>query len=52
MKEKKKKYTVTFEEEPYIKIKQYCEDNALKIGGFIEKTVLNYIENEQTNHKN
>ena len=43
MKEKKKKYTVTFEEDSYIKIKEYCEINTLKIGGFIEKTILTYI---------
>jgi hypothetical protein len=47
MKEKKKKYTVTFEEDSYIKIKQYCDDNALKVGGFIEKIVLNHIKDEK-----
>ena len=50
MKEKKKKYTVTFGEDSYIKIKEYCDKNTLKIGVFIEKTVLNHI-NENNERK-
>jgi predicted glycosyltransferase involved in capsule biosynthesis len=33
----------------YIKIKEYCDKNTLKIGGFIEKTVLNHINENNEN---
>jgi hypothetical protein len=40
-----KKRTITINETVYNVIKEYCNENGLKIGGFTEKILLNYIKN-------
>ena len=44
---KEKKKTIGFDQESYLKIKEYCERRGLKISRFCEQVILNYIkENE------
>ena len=47
MDNKKSKKTITFPNESYIKIKEYCDENNLKITRFVEKTILSYIKQQQ-----
>ena len=48
MNKEKIKKTITINSETYDIIKSYCQKNGLKITWFTEKTLLNYItENEK-----
>ena len=44
MKNKEVKRTITFPDSSYQIIKEYCDKNNLKIGGFSEKVLLDYIK--------
>lgn len=46
MKQKEIKRTITFPDKSYQIIKQYCNDNNLKIGGFSEKILIDYIKHQ------
>lgn len=46
MKNKEIKRTITFPDPSYQIIKEFCDKNNLKIGGFAEKVLLNYIRFE------
>lgn len=41
------KRTITFPDVSYQIIKEYCDRNNLKIGGFSEKILLNYIKQQK-----
>jgi hypothetical protein len=47
MKNKEIKRTITFPDSSYQIIKEYCDKNNLKIGGFSEKILLDYIKQQK-----
>jgi len=47
MKNKEIKRTITFPDPSYQIIKEYCDKNNLKIGGFSEKVLLDYIKQQK-----
>jgi hypothetical protein len=46
MKNKEIKRTITLPDSSYQIIKEYCDKNNLKIGGFSEKVLLDYIKQQ------
>jgi hypothetical protein len=44
--EKEIKRTITLNDTSYQIIKEFCDKNNYKIGGFAETTLLNYIKNQ------
>lgn len=51
MKNKEIKRTITLPDSSYQIIKEYCDKNNLKIGGFSEKVLLDYIEQMKNKNK-
>lgn len=47
MKNKEIKRTITFDDSSYQVIKEYCDKNNLKIGGFSKKVLLDYIKQQK-----
>lgn len=45
------KRTITIKDINYQIIKSYCEKNNLKIGGFSEQVLLEYINKKQINER-
>jgi len=38
------RYTVNIKEEAYSKIREYCKENALKINGWVEKILMDKLD--------
>lgn len=47
MTQTKVKRTITLPDTSYQQIKEYCDENGLKIARFVEKTLLYYIEQQK-----
>ena len=47
MTQTKIKRTITLPDTSYQQIKEYCDENGLKIARFAEKTLLYYVEQQK-----